>query len=360
MPRVYSRIKKFLPKQKIIHIVGTNGKGTTGRFLSTALYKAGFSTGHYTSPHILRFNERIWIDGNEVEDAVLEKAHRKLQSLLTQEESEALSYFEYTTFLAMICFEQCEYVVLEAGLGGEYDATAVFEKILTILTPVDKDHEAFLGDTIEAITKTKLGAVADKLLLAKQHHDVVKTIAKKIVQEKNGKLFQTWELLDNKDEKIIALLDRKFELPLYLQENLATAIAALKILHIDYGTNSFEGAKLFGRLSKIAPNVTVDVGHNPLAAKRIASSLKGKRIVLIFNSFKDKDYKTILLILKPIVKRVEILPVNGERVESLSELQKSLKQLKIQYELFEKIEKSEEYLVFGSFAVVEEFLKRYA
>jgi dihydrofolate synthase/folylpolyglutamate synthase len=169
MPRIYSRIKTYFNLPKIVHIIGTNGKGTTGRFLATALVSLGFKVGHYTSPHILKFNERIWLNGANVSDALLEEYHTKLLQILTKQEAAALSYFEYTTLLAMLLYsDKSEYVILEAGLGGEYDATSVFDNVLTLVTPIDIDHEAFLGDTIEAIAQTKLNAIKKTAIVAKQ------------------------------------------------------------------------------------------------------------------------------------------------------------------------------------------------
>ncbi|SFV50628.1 Dihydrofolate synthase @ Folylpolyglutamate synthase [hydrothermal vent metagenome] len=357
-PRIYDRIKNYFTTPKTIHIVGTNGKGTTGRFLAEAIKKASKRVGHYTSPHIMRFHERIWIDGREVDDALLQKMHKKLQSILTHKESEELSYFEYTTLLAMLCFEGCEYLVLEAGLGGEHDATAVFPKELTILTPVDRDHEAFLGESIKEITKTKLGAIADTLIVAKQYHKEVEDIAKEITKQKKAKLYKTEEILLQSDKELADKLQKRLELPEYLKENLQTSIAALKLLKIPYSITSFEEARLFGRLTKILPNVLVDVGHNPLAARSITKALKGHKVVLIYNSFKDKDYYSILSLLKPIIKRVEILELKHQRIAEKEALYKTLNELKIQYTHFSTIKKDQFYLVFGSFSVVEEFLKR--
>ena len=143
MPRVYKSIQKSLKLPKIIHLIGTNGKGTTGRFLATALYSNGYAVGHYTSPHILNFNERIWLNGSDIEDEKLEFAHEKLLSLLSKKDALSLSYFEYTTLLAMYIYQEVDYLVLEAGLGGEYDATSVFKNDLTLVTIIDMDHEAF-------------------------------------------------------------------------------------------------------------------------------------------------------------------------------------------------------------------------
>jgi len=105
MPNAYKLIKDKLNLTPIVHIVGTNGKGSTGRFLAHTLLKRGFSVGHYTSPHILKFNERIWINGRDISDDELQKVHLKLQKLLPKDVSETLSYFEYTTLLAAFAFE---------------------------------------------------------------------------------------------------------------------------------------------------------------------------------------------------------------------------------------------------------------
>ena len=94
MPKAFDLIKDKISLKPVIHIVGTNGKGSTGRFLAHTLLKRGYSVGHYTSPHILKFNERIWINGDDIRDEELEKAHQKLQKLLPKKVSEALSYFE--------------------------------------------------------------------------------------------------------------------------------------------------------------------------------------------------------------------------------------------------------------------------
>lgn len=196
MPRVYEKVKHFFKIPKIIHIVGTNGKGTTGRFLASALYERGFSTGHYTSPHILEFNERIWLNGQNISNSALNEAHTKLQKILTKEDADALSYFEYTTLLAMLIYEECDFVVMEAGLGGEHDATAVFPKCLTLVTPIGYDHEAFLGNSIEEIASTKLNAIKNSAILANQVYGEVYEVANKKAKERKLDIFKVDELLE--------------------------------------------------------------------------------------------------------------------------------------------------------------------
>ena len=360
MPRIYKRIQSSFVLPKIIHIIGTNGKGTTGRFLATALLKQGYRVGHYTSPHILSFNERVWFNGTDVSMELLEETHQKLLSLLTQEEAEVLSYFEYTTLLAMLFYSnKSDFVILEAGLGGEHDATAVFANELTLITPIDKDHEAFLGSDIQSIARTKLAAIQKAALIAKQKHPLVYAVLREVEKEKPIQAYKAEELLDVADTNNIATIATREKLPPYLQENLSLAIAALKYLDIPYACSDFFDARLFGRLSVLEKNILVDVGHNVLAAESIAKSLKNKKYNLVYNSYKDKNYKEILRVLKPIINEVELIDVYNARVTESSYLQNALDALEIEYSKFTKIQSDKEYLVFGSFSVVEAFLKVY-
>ncbi|MDP2849594.1 MAG: Mur ligase family protein [Sulfuricurvum sp.] len=357
-PKAYQAVAHLLPSPKIIHLVGTNGKGSTGRFLATALSRAGKKVGHYTSPHILRFNERIWVDGSEINDEALEAAHKKLLSLLPEAIAEALSYFEYTTLLAMVAYEGCEYVVCEAGLGGEFDATNVYEKALSVFTPIDFDHAAFLGNTIDSIATTKLRSMQGVALLGKQKHSEVESIARTIADEKGCNLYTFSERFTPEIETIALHLATKNALSGYLCDNLMLAMMAYELLGYKATEELFDQSALFGRLSAIAPNITLDVGHNALAAESIVQSFTGKRVTLIYNTYGDKDYREILALLKPIIDSVEIIEVNEARIVERSALENALYDLKIPFSPFEIIGEDKEYLVFGSFSVAETFLKR--
>jgi dihydrofolate synthase/folylpolyglutamate synthase len=360
MPRVYRRIKEHFSFGKIIHIIGTNGKGTTGRFLATALSRSGFNTGHYTSPHILTFNERIWFNEKDVSMEELEETHKKLLSVLTQEEADSLSYFEYTTLLAMLYFShQSDYIILEAGLGGCDDATAVFEKELTLVTPIDKDHEAFLGRSIDAIARKKLGAIQKAAIIAKQSHGDVYEVLRELQESRGFVSYDYKEFLEDRDRDALYRIAKHEKLPEYLRENLSMAIAALNYLQLSYRVEDFYNARLFGRLTKLNENIIVDVGHNLLAAKSIFESLKPKKYILIYNSYKDKNYKEILSVLKPIIEYVELIDVYNNRIEESCYIQEALDLLEISYRKFEQIQEDKSYLVFGSFSVVEAFLKEY-
>ncbi len=357
-PNAYAKISHLLHLPKIIHIVGTNGKGSTGRFLATALSRAGKKTGHYTSPHIVHFNERIWRDGEDITNVELETAHQKLTGFLDELTAQSLSYFEYTTLLAIVAFEPEEYVVLEAGLGGEFDATNVFDKVLSIFTPIDFDHAAFLGSTIESISGTKLRSMQTKALLGIQKHDEVETIAGEIALGKNCQLHKVQEHIDTRIHAIGLQLALKNGLSDYLRDNCELAMVAFELLGYKVEESYFDQKALFGRLSRILPNVTLDVGHNALAARAIAKAYEDQKITLIYNSYGDKDYHQILNLLAPIIDSVAIIDVEEERIVARPLLEKVLKELGLSYGVFESIDPQKDYLVFGSFSVAEAFLKR--
>jgi len=349
----YQILKPYIRRPKTVHIVGTNGKGSTGRIVAHLTWKSGECVGHFSSPHILKFNERIWIDGADASDELLEIAHQKLFTILGNEMSDTLSYFEYTTLLAFVVFEKCDLMVLEAGLGGEFDATNVCNKELSIVTPIGIDHQAFLGETIEEIAATKIRSIQKQVLLAPQPYDEVVEVAKKIADEKGVLLRQAQE----PSYKVAELVEANGWAD-YLIENATVAIQALDILNIKYDINDLKSLELFGRFYALTPTIRIDVGHNPLAAKAIVKALT-KKVVLIYNSLDDKDYEEVLRTLKPKVKRVEIIKIHSQRATTLVEIEKALINVGLEYSYFENnIDEDENYLVFGSFYVVEEFLKQ--
>lgn len=359
MPRVYEKIKSNLVTPKIVHVIGTNGKGTTGRFLANALFSIGFSTGHYTSPHILEFNERVWLNGSNATDLELENAHNELQKILTCDDADSLSYFEYTTLLAALIFKNCEYVVMEAGLGGEHDATSVFPKCLTLVTPIGYDHEAFLGSNIEQIATTKLNAIQNNAIIATQNYDEVYSIANEISEKRALNIYKVNQLITAADREKIDEISEILSLAPYLKDNLTLSIAALNFLKLKYEVKDFKNEPLFGRVTKISKNITIDVGHNVLAAQSIVNALNGNKYVVVYNSYKDKNYKEILSILKPIILHVEIITIDDQRAESIENIKNTLNNLKIEYNIFKEIKPEYNYLVFGSFSVVERFLREY-
>jgi dihydrofolate synthase/folylpolyglutamate synthase len=352
----YGLLKPHIKQPRTVHIVGTNGKGSTGRIIAHLAYKSGLNTGHYTSPHILKFNERIWMNGEDSNDKILEMAHQKLLRILGQEMREALSYFEYTTLLAFVVFENCDLMVLEAGLGGEYDATNVCNKELSVITPIGIDHQAFLGETIEEIATTKIRSIQNQVLLAPQPYHEVVEVAKKITNTVDAKLFVSEELGIRNEALNEVVLQKGWAD--YLLSNASVGLQALELLNITYDVNDLKTLELFGRFYPLTSKIRIDVGHNPLAAKAIEKALH-KQIVLIYNSLDDKNYEEVLRLLKPKVKRVEIIAIDSQRATTLEAIEKALKKVGLDYCYYNnEIDENEDYLVFGSFYVVEAFLKQ--
>ncbi|MDY0364958.1 MAG: Mur ligase family protein [Arcobacteraceae bacterium] len=345
-------LKPFAKPKYVIHLIGTNGKGSTGRILATYLQKLGKKVLHYSSPHIMEFRERIWIDGKDSSNEVLQEAHQKLLEILPNKLIDNLSYFEYTTLLALLLSDEKDFLVLEAGLGGEYDATNVIKADLSLLTTIDYDHMEFLGSSIESIVTTKVNSVDKALIVAKQIHDEVYDIAKSVVENKNQKFFKI-------DDFPIARKNYTIFTQEFLNTNLQTVLAALEYMDIEIDLEIFKDIIIVGRCQKIAANITIDVGHNPLGAKVLAKEFANQKVILLYNTLKDKDYKTVLKTLKPIIEYVLIIPIDDVRALSLEVLQQTLKELDIKYEIFSSLPKEKEILVFGSFKVVEEFLKIY-
>ena len=392
----YGILKPHIKRPTTIHIVGTNGKGSTGRMIAFLAWMHGRSgspdpddcipqkstmqkgdgnvgdrrarptVGHYTSPHILKFNERIWLNGLDASDEMLERAHERLYGILGQEVSDGLSYFEYTTLLAFVVFEECDLMVLEAGLGGEYDATNVCDKELSVITPIGIDHQAFLGETIEEIAVTKIRSIQTKALLAPQPYPKVVEVAQEIAMNVGADL-RVCPIPNNRigtsgvntrvDPYALEKIAQIKHWPDFLIQNARVAMAALDILGIPYDVNDLLSLELFGRFYPWRENIRIDVGHNPLAARAIVNAME-PGTVLIYNSLDDKDYDEVLRVLSPKLKRVEIIRIDSQRAVTTEAIEASVKRTGLPYQYFDgTIHEDEHYLVFGSFYVVEAFLR---
>ena len=423
-PKAYESIKDKISLKNVIQIIGTNGKGSTGRFLANAIAAAGFRVGHYTSPHVFRLNERIYLAGptdkrlnsrelnldhnskqclnldcgsselnlicdskrpsklnlnqssgelakqnfkfapigRDVSDAQLQRAHEFLQANLPAEFKDSLSYFEYLTLAAAVIFRDCDYCVIEAGMGGEFDATSSFGRTLSLFTPIGTDHLGMLGHNLEQIAHTKLITMQQAAILSDEMSEVPLRIARQIAEQKGTRLGLASDFLDAPQRAQIAEFCARNNLPKFQISNLSLALAAMKFLNLKFEIPQLPPLNLRGRMEALAPNLRVDVGHNELAARAISEIYAGKKIVLIYNSFADKDIAAVLRTLAPVLKRVEILSYRvKDRKLGGAQIGKCLDELCIPHRKFSgEISADEEYLVFGSFYLAERFLKRYA
>ena len=359
MPNAFKFVQGAFKIPKIIHLIGTNGKGSTGRFLAQMLAR-GHSVGHYTSPHIFEFRERFWMNGAVASADALETAHEKLIKILPPEVARALSYFEYATMLCATLFEGCDFFVCEAGVGGEFDATNVFDKRLSLFTPIGFDHTALLGDTLERIATTKFNAMADTALMNDDINELCASIARKIAAKKGATLKFASENLSDDDKNEIKIYAQKFGLPEFLRSNLTLSSSAFKELGFSLNLSNLGALDLNGRCEQISQNVTIDVGHNEMAAQALVKRFEGKKLNLIFNAFADKDIKAVLKAIKPIVKKTYIIEYEAPGRElATAQVKEVLQELDMEFADFTDMRADEEYLAFGSFYLVEAFLKRY-
>lgn len=355
MPKIFASIKSHIvfPKH-IIRILGTNGKGSTGRFITLGLMQQGFSVLHFSSPHLFCFNERFYKNGAHVSDEALQKAHTFLQQFTITKQA---SYFEYTTLLALVLAQDCTYFVCEAGLGGEFDSTNILQTMtqISVFTPISYDHQEMLGDTIESIATTKLKAMSSYNLIAPQRFTQTITIAQEIAHKRNAQLFY---ITHDETESILlcpSMNAYAANFAPFLRQNLAVAQKVLESLQIQVDYAHLAPFDLPARAQWIAPNILLDVGHNADGARCILKIIGAKRVYLVYNTFLEKDVRSILDILKPIIDKLLIIPVTHPRILPKADLIRTCEDLGIEYEDFTQIQDKSEYVVFGSFSVIETF-----
>ena len=274
-PRAFASVREAIKPREIIHIVGTNGKGSTGRFLAQILTEFGFCVGHYTSPHIFKFCERFWLKGRDVSDDELEKAHQFLQGVLNDEFKSSLSYFEYATLLAAVLFRECDYVIFEAGMGSRYDATGVFDKSLSLFTPIGLDHTAFLGKNIETIAQTKFYKPAKFALMNDFMDFRAVKIGREVAKEFGSNLLFAHEILDNNDKNALDKYSREFALADFMRSNLTLAYSGAKMIlfldannraqilpNLDEIINAKFDVNIGENLVKDSPNLKINLSEN--------------------------------------------------------------------------------------------------
>ena len=361
MFKMFEKYKSNFKLPFIIQIIGTNGKGSTGRFLAQLLENLGLKIGHFTSPHIFSFNERFYTNKNIISDEELEKTHEILHEIFGSD-FEKLSYFEYATFLALKMFEKSDFLILEAGVGGEYDATSVFGANMSIFTKISYDHMQILGNSLEQIARTKLKTMTKLALISDEQEQSVLSLAQKIAILKGSDLRISTLNPYLQDE--FENYTFNFKLPNFLRHNLKLALNACEILQGKekslQALKSLKALNLQGRCQKINENLFVDVGHNALAASALCESFKNEKINLIYNSYLDKDVYEILKTLKPIIDTIQIYKYeNLERKLANDEIFNIASSLGVKCEHFKSLNLQKKNLVFGSFVLVENFLRNW-
>jgi len=319
----------------VIHIAGTNGKGSTQAMIRAGLEGAGHTVHAYTSPHLARFHERIRLAGALIGEAELSAL---LDECITANGPDAITFFEATTCAAMLAFSRtpADYLLLEVGLGGRLDATNVVEKpALTIITPVSMDHQQYLGDTVALIAGEKAGIIKRgvPVIVGPQHPEGLEVIEARAARM-GAQVFaqgQHWHCFEDRGRMVFQDENGLLDLPLpnlpgpHQIENAGAALMALRVLNAGVAEACVTRAEWPARMQRLrhgplvgaAPKVELwlDGGHNPAGGQAIAATLARmpKRPThLICGMLNTKDIAGYLRPLGPHVASLAAVSIPGE------------------------------------------------
>ena len=349
LKKIYELLGEPCKNKKIIHIAGTNGKGSTATFLESIFFVAGYSVAKFTSPHILRFNERILVDKEMISDEDVVKYYEVVMDIL-EKNSLQINFFEITTFMALLYFEakNPDFIFLETGLGGRYDATNVVNSTIAAITNVSFDHVSLLGNSLDKITDRKAGIIKDGQLCIYAQNLVELENAVKKETDNSVNVLKKYEnlqveldtqnyktivkILKNKnldesenieDKKNKYNLGKTFILPLFGKFQANNFLIAYEIAKI-YGIGDeiiqkgLDEISLAGRFEIFSQNpaTILDVAHNDDSVRVLVENLNElfkndevifilsilgtKDIANIFEKILEKNYKIFITSLKDV------------------------------------------------------------
>ena len=331
---------------RFVHVAGTNGKGSFCAFLTEILKSAGYKVGTFTSPFILRFNERIAINGEAISDDALCEIANKVRSVCEQMDDKPTE-FEIITAIGFQYFKdmECDIVVLECGLGGRLDATNIIEvPLLSVITGVDFDHQNFLGDTIELIASEKAGIIKEnRPVLWCGNNSAAEKIIIKEAETKNAALYKNKQNVKIKSADFSGT-EFSFEefnnikislLGSYQPKNASNVIMAAKILcgcglNIDDADiiNGLKNTTWPARFEKLSdsPLIIFDGSHNPEGVKAAVDSIKGyfgdRRVNILSGVMRDKNYSFIAKTIGEVASEVFTVTVDNPRSLSCEDYRK--------------------------------------
>jgi dihydrofolate synthase/folylpolyglutamate synthase len=353
-------------KIRTIHVAGTNGKGSVSSMIASVFQEAGYKTGLYTSPHIVRFNERIKINGIDIsDDELITLAQKYLESAFGTEST----FFEITTAMAFDYFNQNEVdiAIIEAGMGGRNDATNVINPEVSIITNVSLDHTEYLGNSIAEIAHDKGGIIKHNIPLIIGSLDavskeVVYNMARNVVasviesgneyevisNNLNVSFIQEIALRDNQNSFLI------FELPLpgfHQVENLSIVLSTVNQLRTKFpltDENIADGISnvkvntgLRGRIDLVRryPRLFIDCSHNPdgvVALMKTIESIKShEKYDIVFAAMKDKDIEGMIERLIPIACSFSFVELETDRAASRNDYDNLMKGKNVNYRIID-------------------------
>lgn len=345
-------------QMKVIHVAGTNGKGSVCAYLDSMLRAGGYHVGLFTSPHLVKINERFKIDGQMVSDAQFQEAFEEVHTVIAQAQKEGLdhpSYFETLFLMCMVIFrkEQVEYAVFETGLGGRLDCTNTVEKPLAcIITSISLDHVEYLGDTVEKIAAEKAGIVKPGVPVIYDGHqpevaEVIKNRAKELGSPHYALTEDMYQILGNTRKGIDFLFHCQYHesvelsipyIAAYQMMNASLAFFTMECLRevhripVEVLKQGIADTKWEGRMETVMPGVILDGAHNEDGVARFVETAEHFAseypITLLFSAVSDKDYKAMI---KTICRKIQpqsvvTTQIRGSRAIPAKELAKLYEQ----------------------------------
>ncbi len=337
---------------KVIHVAGTNGKGSVCAFLSSMLTEGGKRTGLFTSPHLVKINERFQINNEPVSDEIFLDAYERVMKLVEEMQKDGFyhpAYFELLFAIGMVIFEkaQVEYLILETGLGGRLDATNIVEKpVVTVITSISLDHTEILGDTIEEIAGEKAGIIKQGIPIV---YDGREKRAEKVIlqkaEEENAKAVPLYEeklsIQGSTDHSVDYLFDESFYqghvitvpyLAPYQVRNSALALLAMEEIDpqheigLETRLQAIRDTRWQGRMETVLPGVIVDGAHNEDGVHEFVRTLRqvgsSRRIVMLFSAVVEKNYEKMVHTIcdTGCIREVVVTEIHGSRIVPAEEL----------------------------------------
>lgn len=378
--RILKQLNNPQDNVKTIHVTGTNGKGSTSYYLSNLLQKAGQKTGLFVSPYIYEFNERIQLNGKNISNNDLIKTANEIETaieiLKKDDPNFSLVTFEYEVALAFQFFaqENCDYAVIEVGIGGEHDKTNVIIPEVSVITTIGLDHEKIIGPTLKDIAEEKSGVIKSNkpVVLGNVPQNVLEILLNKAQSENSksfllGRDFQIKiipDVIEYQDSKNLYNFALR---PLVEAYDIGVAVQAIQLLQLDLDRKKIEEAinetRIPGRYDVIqtSPEIIVDGAHNLQAMENLLNLVRKKKkgqIYVLLGMMKDKDLGPVTKLFKD--EKVTLTRIDYPRAARLEDFPKEA-QKEFEYkENFEeaytslknKLQADDMLLVTGSFYLV--------
>lgn len=298
------------PQRKFpaVHVAGTNGKGSTSAMIAAIYSAAGYRVGLYTSPHLVRFNERIRINGVDIADKDIVRIVRILRPAIEKKQA---TFFEATTAIAFRYFaeQRVDIAVIETGLGGRLDSTNVIRPVVSVITSIGKDHTEQLGKTLYSIAGEKAGIIKSAIpIVVGNIQGTALAVIRKTAAKNHSPLLLSRNITIPRN--IVLQLQGSYQ-----SDNARCAIAAVTLTANRFligdaavkngleRTTEFTGLRARCEMIQQSPAIILDVAHNPDGIRALIGQLKTmpiRKLIVVFGVMKDKDYSSMLMAFKSL------------------------------------------------------------